>query len=401
MPSNGPISPLKARFNDGSSNWAELHGSSAALALLSAALKYDGIVLVVTRSSHQSHLLEQDIRLFSDGSLPVLHFPDHETLPYDPFSPHPDIIAERLSTLSSLAGLDRGILLAPIATLMQRLPPRSHTLGQNIQLQVGQNLVIEEFRQRLQQAGYNHADPVYQAGQFAVRGSVVDLFPSGRKQPLRIDLFDEEIDSLREFDPETQRSVDELDAFKMLPAREYPCDLASFDAMRKAFRYRFVVDTRNVTLYQDLRQGLHPQGLEQYLPLFFEQTESLLDYLPAKPLVVTQPEIETAAVDFWSSTTERWEQRRHDIERPVLDPDELYFNVQHTQNQLAEFNCLSLLGVDEPGVTTTRFNTQAAPDLHIHDRGNQPAAALLKFSNQSTGRVMFAADTTGRREVLS
>jgi len=427
----GVANPLKARFDNGSDgriNWTGLHGSSVALALLSAARAHDGIVLVLTRSSHQSHLLEQDIRLFNDGSLPVLHFPDHETLPYDPFSPHPDIIAERLATLSSLAGLKSGLLLVPIATLMQRLPPGSHTLGRNIQLKLGQSLVIDEFRQRLQQAGYSQTDPVYQAGQFTVRGSVVDLFPSGRKQPLRIDLFDEEIDSLREFDAESQRSTAELQEFSMLPAREYPCDQASFDAFRKSFRYRFVVDTRNVSIYQDLRQDIHPQGLEQYLPLFFETTESLLDYLPAKPLVVTQHGIEEAAVNFWSSTIERWEQRRHDIERPVLDPPELYFNAKDIQQQLGGFDSVSLLETDDSslslsgpdpessfagrskwaagqargdGHSAVRFETQAAPNLHIHDRGNEPAAALLEFTREFAGRIMFAADTTGRREVLS
>ena len=401
MTSPGPNSPLRARFDSGSSTWTGLHGSSAALALLSAARAYDGIVLVVTRSSHQAHLLEQDIRLLSDGCLPILHFPDHETLPYDPFSPHPDIIAERLSTLSSLAGVSNGLLLVPIATLMQRLPPRSHTLGRNIQLETGQSLVIDDFRQRLLQAGYNHADPVYQAGQFAVRGSVIDLFPSGRKQPLRIDLFDEEIDSLREFDPESQRSTAQLQDFNMLPAREYPCDTVSFDNFRKAFRYRFVVDTRNVSLYQDLREGIQPQGLEQYLPLFFEGTESLLDYLPVDPLVVTQHGFEDAAVDFWSSTTERWEQRRHDIERPVLDPLELYFNASDIQDQLVGFNTVSLLEANHRDKSALHFETETAPDLHIHDRGNEPAAALLEFIRDYPGRIMFAADTTGRREVLS
>ena len=401
MNTNGLNSPLGARFADGSSAWTGLHGSSTALALLSAARAHDGIVLVVTRSTHQSHLLEQDIRLFSDGSLPVLHFPDHETLPYDPFSPHPDIIAERLATLSSLAEIKSGLLLVPVSTLLQRLPPRSHALGRNIQLKTGQSLVINDFRERLQQAGYNHSDPVYQAGQFAVRGSVIDLFPSGREMPLRIDLFDEEIDSLKEFDPETQRSTGSLTDFDMLPAREYPCDTVSFEDFRKAFRYRFVVDTRNVSLYQDLRQGLHPQGLEQYLPLFFEQTESLLDYLPAKPLVVIQQGVDQASVDFWASVTERWEQRRHDIERPVLDPLELYYDAEELQKQLKQFNSVSLLDKARRGLQTTRFETGEAPDLHIHDRGQEPAAALLEFSTEFPGRVMFAADTTGRREVLS
>ena len=401
MITGGPNSPLGARFADGSSAWTGLQGSSTALALLTAARAHDGIVLVVTRSTHQSHLLEQDVRLFSDGSLPVLHFPDHETLPYDPFSPHPDIIAERLATLASLAGIKSGLLLVPVSTLLQRLPPRSHALGRNIQLKTGQSLVINDFRERLQQAGYSHSDPVYQAGQFAVRGSVIDLFPSGRNLPLRIDLFDEEIDSLKEFDPETQRSTGSLADFDMLPAREYPCDTASFEEFRKAFRYRFVVDTRRVSLYQDLRQGLHPQGLEQYLPLFFEQTESLLDYLPAKPLVVIQQGVDQATVDFWASVTERWEQRRHDIERPVLDPLELYFDARDLQEQLGQFDSVSLLDKAGRGLQATRFETGEAPDLHIHDRGQEPAAALLKFSTEFSGRIMFAADTTGRREVLS
>jgi len=401
MTKKGHLSPQGARFTSGSTIWTGLHGSSTALALLAAARDHEGIVLVVTRSSHQSHLLEQDISLFSDGSLPVLHFPDHETLPYDPFSPHPDIIAERLATLSSLAAVKNGLLLVPISTLMQRLPPRSHALGRNIQLKTGQSLVINEFRERLQQSGYSHSDPVYQAGQFAVRGSVIDLFPSGRKLPLRIDLFDEEIESLREFDPETQRSTGSLNEFNMLPAREYPCDTASFEDFRKAFRYRFVVDTRNVTLYQDLRQGLHPQGLEQYLPLFFEQTESLLDYLPAQPLVVIQQGVEEAAADFWSSMTERWEQRRHDVERPVLDPQELYFEAGVMRQQLDSYDTVSLLETGRRGVQAVQFETAAAPDLHIHDRGQEPAAALLKFAREYPGRVMFAADTTGRREVLS
>jgi len=387
IPPTVPVSPLKAGFSTGSSSWAGLHGSSTALALLAAARAHDGIVLVVTRSSHQAQRLEQDIHLFSDGDLPVFHFPDHETLPYDAFSPHPDIIAERLSTLASLAQLNSGLLIVPVATLMQRLPPRNHALGRNIQLQTGQALVIDNFRRQLQQAGYSHADPVYQAGQFAVRGSVIDLFP--------------EIDSLREFDPESQRSTAELQRFEMLPAREYPCDDDSFSNFRKAFRYRFAVDTRNVTLYQDLRQGIHPQGLEQYLPLFFKNTESLLDYLPAKPLVIAQQGIEEAAVNFWSSTRDRWEQRRHDVERPVLDPPELYFSAKDVQGQLRDFNTIDLLEVDKQAPGAVQFDTREAPDLHIHDRGNEPAAALLDFTNDYAGRIMFAADTTGRREVLA
>src|SRR5690554_3150261 len=172
------MSPLQARFDRAPALWSGLQGSSTALALLAAARQHQGIVLIVTRSSHQAQLLEQDIRLFDNGKLPVYHFPDQETLPYDVFSPHPDIVAERLSTLSSLAAMKHGLLIVPVNTLMQRLPPRTHALGRNIQLQTGQALVIDQFRKQLQQAGYVYADPVYQAGQFAVRGSVIDLFPT-------------------------------------------------------------------------------------------------------------------------------------------------------------------------------------------------------------------------------
>lgn len=395
------LDPSKALFDSHSLAWGGLQGSSLAMALLSAARQHQGIVLLVTRSSHQAKILERDIELFSDGSLPVFHFPDHETLPYDAFSPHPDIIAERLSTLAALAKLEHGMLIVPVATLMQRLPPRTHSLGRNIQLETGQTLVIDAFRRQLQQSGYQHADPVYQSGQFAVRGSVIDLFPTGRKLPLRIDLFDEEIDSLREFDPETQRSTQEMKRFDMLPAREYPCDADAFGDFRKAFRFRFAVDTRNVTMYQDLRKGIHPQGLEQYLPLFFEQTEGLLDYLPNKPLVITQQGIDKAAVNFWSSTQERWEQRRHDVERPVMDASELYLSAKDVQTELNAFQSIELLDDGEGRANTQRFNTQPAPDLHIHDRGNEPAAALLSFTNEYAGRILFAADTTGRREVLT
>jgi len=401
MNSRGATSPLEASFTTLPSAWSGLHGSSVALALLSAARRYDGIVLVVTRSSHQAQLLEADIDLFSGGDLPVFHFPDHETLPYDTFSPHPDIIADRLATLASLARLRRGLLIVPVATLMQRLPPKQHALGRNIQLETGQTLVIDEFRQQLQQAGYSHADPVYQAGQYAVRGSVLDLFPTGRKLPLRIDLFDEEIDSLREFDPETQRSTAELQRFDMLPAREYPGDDDAFSHFRKAFRYRFVVDTRNVTLYQDLRRGIHPQGLEQYLPLFFESTQGLLDYLPGKPLLIAQQGIKKSAAQFWSSTQERWEQRRHDVERPVLDPPELFYSATEIQQQLGKFTTIELLEPDQQSARALSFDTRAAPDLRIHERGTEPAAALLAFSQAYAGRILFAADTSGRREVLA
>ena len=314
------VSPFHARFRDSIETWSGLLGSSLALAVHTAAAEYPGVTVVITRSSHQAQVLHRDLELLATGPLAVHLFPDHETLPYDPFSPHPDIIAERLKTLSVLSQLKQGIVLAPVSSLIQRLPPAEYILRRSFDLVPGQTLVMEDFRRKLNNAGYEASDQVYQAGQFAIRGSVIDLYPSGCPTPYRLDLFDEEIDTIREFDPESQRSTGKVDRIDLLPAREYPCDPTALEGFRRAFRLRFDVDMRNVTLYQDLRSGVHPQGLEQYLPLFYEETSFLFDYLETQPRLLAQDGSLEAAETHMTRTAERWEQRRHDVERPVLDP---------------------------------------------------------------------------------
>ncbi len=398
-----PLSPFQARFNSDSgqvTSWSGLHGSSLALALLSAARAHRGITLVVARSSHQSQLLARDLQLLSVSPLPVLQFPDHETLPYDPFSPHPDIISQRLKTLASLASLQQGIVLVPVSSLAQRLPPAEYILQRSFNLVVGQTLVMDEFRQRLLHAGYQASEQVYQAGQYAIRGSVLDLFPAGSSSPFRLDLFDEEIDSIRKFDPESQRSTGKVEQIALLPAREYPCDESALDDFRRAFRYRFDVDTRRVTFYQDLRSGIHPQGLEQYLPLFYQETSCLLDYLPGPPQLVLQDEVFRAAEDQARRTHERWEQRRHDIERPVLDPEELFFMPEQLRQRLETFSTVHLLDPGNSSRSNPLFISEPAPDVHIHERGKSAASDLVEFTESFGGRILFAADTPGRREVL-
>jgi transcription-repair coupling factor (superfamily II helicase) len=396
-------SPFQARFAIGGETmetWSGLHGSSIAIALHSAASARNGVTLVLTRSSHQAHVFARDLELLATSSLPVFVFPDHETLPYDPFSPHPDIIAERLKTLSALSELKRGLVLCPVTSLMQRLPPADYILQRSFSLRTGENLVIEEFRRKLDHAGYSHVEQVYQAGQYAVRGSVIDLYPSGSSDPYRIDLFDEEIDSIRCFDPESQRSTGKVASIELLPAREYPCDEEGLESFRRAFRLRFDVDTRNVTLYQDLRSGVLPQGLEQYLPLFYEQTSFLLDYLDHSPQLVLQAGVMGAARDQARRTRERWEQRRHDVERPVLDPEELFFSPDELDLALDDCDTVHLPDPDVPAPARPVFETAAPPDLPIHERGKDPAAGLQAFIEGFDGRLLFAADTPGRREML-
>jgi transcription-repair coupling factor (superfamily II helicase) len=393
-------SPFQARFGDSLESWSGLHGSSVALAVHAAATSFDGVTAILTRSSHQAQVLHRDLELLATTELPVYLFPDHETLPYDPFSPHPDIISERLKTLSSLSQLHHGIVIAPVTSLIQKLPPAGYILQRSFDLAPGQSLVIEDFRRKLNNAGYEASEQVYQAGQYAIRGSVVDLFPAGSPGPYRLDLFDEEIDTIREFDSESQRSTGKVSRIDLLPAREYPCDEAALEDFRRAFRLRFDVDTRNVTLYQDLRSGAHPQGLEQYLPLFYEDTSCLFDYLGSPPRILLQPGCLEAAEKHMARTTERWEQRRHDVERPVLDPWELYFTPQQLEQQLDPFDATHLPDPDEESRGTPLFTTERAPDLHIHERGKEAAADLEDFTERFDGRVLFAADTPGRREVL-
>ena len=393
-------SPFQARFGDSIESWSGLHGSSAALAIHAAASAHAGVSFIIMRSSHQAQVLFRDLELLATGSLPVMLFPDHETLPYDPFSPHPDIIAERLKTLSALSALQQGIVLAPVTSLIQRLPPAEYILQRSFQLAPGQDLVIEDFRRRLNHAGYEASEQVYQAGQYAIRGSVVDLYPAGSPNPYRLDLFDEEIDTIRAFDPESQRSTGKVDRIELLPAREYPCDDQGLETFRRAFRLRFDVDTRRVTIYQDLRSGVHPQGLEQYLPLFYESTSFLFDYLSTEPRLLLQPGFLDAAETHMVRTTERWEQRRHDVERPVLDPWELYFHRNMLEERLDPFDATHLPDPELKPSGGNLFTTQQAPDLHIHEKGKEAAADLAAFMDRFDGRVLFAADTPGRREVL-
>ncbi|MBA0446316.1 transcription-repair coupling factor [Stenotrophomonas maltophilia] len=385
--------------------WWRAPASPSALAwyLAQAARVHDAPLLVIARDNHGANQLEADLHtlLGGDPALPVIAFPDWETLPYDRFSPHPDIISQRLSALHRLPTLKRGLVIVPVQTLLQQLAPRSYVIGGSFDLKVGQRLDLEAEKRRLESAGYRNVPQVMDPGDFAVRGGLLDVFPMGAEEPLRVELLDEDIDSIRAFDPESQRSLDRVEAVHMLPGREVPMDEASIARVLATLRERFDVDTRRSALYQDLKSGLAPAGVEYYLPLFFERTATLFDYLPDGSLPVVCAGAGEAAEAFWAQTGERYEQRRHDVERPLLPPSALYLSPELLRERLNDAPRIEVWAADHARIADAHpLGDQPLPPLPVAARDAPAGDALKSFLGHYPGRVLIAADSPGRREAL-
>lgn len=385
--------------------WWRAPASPTALAwyLAQAARTHDAPLLVIARDNHGANQLEADLQtlLGGDPAVPVVAFPDWETLPYDRFSPHPDIISQRLAALHRLPALKRGLVIVPVQTLLQQLAPRSYVIGGSFDLKVGQRLDLDAERRRLESAGYRNVPQVMDPGDFAVRGGLLDVFPMGADEPLRIELLDEDIDSIRAFDPESQRSLDKVDAVHMLPGREVPMDEASIARVLATLRERFDVDTRRSSLYQDLKSGLAPAGVEYYLPLFFERTATLFDYLPDGSLPVVCTGAYEASVAFWAQTADRYEQRRHDVERPLLPPSALYLSPELLRERLNDAPRIEVWSADHARIADAHaLGDQPLPPLPVAARDAPAGEALKSFLGHYPGRVLIAADSPGRREAL-
>jgi len=384
----------------GRQHWGNLPGAALSLAIAEAASNAKRFTLLVTADSQSAERLQEELAFFAP-ELPVLHFPDWETLPYDLFSPHQDIVSQRIAALYQLPELSHGVLVVPITTALHRLAPKRFLLGSSLVLDVGQKLDVEQMRLRLEAAGYRCVDTVYEHGEFAVRGALIDLFPMGSPLPYRIDLFDDEIETLRTFDPENQRSIDKVESIRLLPAREFPLKKEAVTGFRARFRERFDVDFRRCPIYQDLSTGITPAGIEYYLPLFYEETATLFDYLPEDTQVFSLPGIEQAAEQFWSDVRNRYEERRVDPERPLLPPAELFMPVEDCFARLKLWPRVVASQQDvEPGIGRERFNAQTLPELAIESKASEPLGKLRQFLDSYSGRVLFTAESAGRREVL-
>ncbi len=315
--------------------WGKLYGAAAALAIAEAATRAGGPLIVITQSSREAEALSDEVRFFAGSGLSVGVFPDLETLPYDGFSAHPDITSGRLAALAALPRARKGVWLVAIDTLLQRLAPRSYVEAYSLKVHVGESLDLDALRAQLALAGYAAVTQVVAHGEFAVRGSLIDVYPMGSDTPFRIDMLDRDVDSIRRFDPDTQRSLDKLDRIELLPARETPLNPDAVREFRRRYRLRFTGDLSEQAIYRDVSSGIAPGGIEYFLPLFFDRTSHLFEYLPPDSVLVVMNDAASGADGLWNGIVERHEKLRHDRHRPILDPAEVYLTPVEFQESYA------------------------------------------------------------------
>jgi len=357
------------------------------------------LLVVVTADTSSSLALERELPFFLQHDCEILVFPDWEILPYDNFSPHQDIISERLSTLYRLPGMAQGILIVPIPTLMHRLAPTEYIAGSSLVLQEGQTLDVDRFRVNLQRNGYSNVETVYEHGEFALRGSLVDVYPMGSELPFRIDLLDDEIDSLRTFEPESQRTVARVAGINLLPAREYPLEQAAVRRFQMNWYDSFDVDHDLCPTYVEVSAGRSPGGCEYYLPLFFAQCATLFDYLPDSSAIITTGDHHSAAQHFWDEVSSRFEEYGVDPRRPLLPPRRCFTPIEELYQQFKRFPVLELRH-NPDAIVHQQTAVQPPPNLSGHHHSESPTDNLVRFLREHQGPVLLCAESAGRREVL-
>ena len=383
------------------------YGAGAALAvaeIFERAAETGRFVLVLTDSVAAAESLASATGFFSGDETTTALFPDLETLPYDNFSPHQDLISTRLRILRDLPTGQCPALIAAMPSLLPRLPPRDYLVERGIRIRTGQALSQEAFREQLDDAGYQRVSQVGLHGEYAVRGSLVDFYPTGHRQPLRVDFFDEEVESLREFDPDSQITTGRIDAIDTLPAREIPIDAESVTAFRRRYRQRFEGNPSKSLIYREVTERRLPGGVENFLPLFFDVTSSLWEFLPQDTLIVRYGELDAALQAAWQQVLDRFEQARLDPEQPVLDPAELFWVPDAHAAAIGECPTISIdtyeIPAEELDDRTLNLDVAAAPGMLINRREEEPSRRLREYLSDRPGRILFAAESAGRREML-
>jgi transcription-repair coupling factor (superfamily II helicase) len=381
----------------------QLYGSSRSLLLCEQIARHPGLSVIVCCDMTDAEQLEQEIHFFSPEQPRIYRFPDLETLPYDQFSPHQDIVSERIRCLASISDADSGILILPVSTLLQKIAPPQFIHQRSLNLKPGDRIDPVALREKLSLYGYRAVSQVEEHGEFSARGSILDLFPMGSTKPFRIDFFDDEVESIRSFDAETQRSVEKINEIKLLPAQEYPLDEAGIKHFRLKFRETFDIDPNSCPVYVDISEGISSPGVEYYLPLFFEQLVSLFDYLPGNSGLLIDDAALAQATSFGTQVAERYESRRYNLEWPLLAPEELFLDSNMLQEKIRNFSCLffSAFKLDQPDQSNINCDSQSIPQLTLQSNAEQPEKALRAFiTKPEFNKILFSAESAGRREFL-
>lgn len=383
--------PLNFLANQQKITWANLSGAALALSLAKATEQLKGPLLIITPDNAWANKLERELKVFiNDHHYPILQFPDRETLPYDFFSPHQDIISDRLLTLSRLPHLEQGIIIVSITTLMHRLAPPSYLQSHCFSFKIGDSLNLERLRVQLIQGGYYCVSEVRAHGEFAVRGSLLDVFPMGTDQPIRIDLLDNQLDSLRYFDLQTQQSHQKIDQITILPAKEFPTTPEAILHFKNQWKLCF----------PECPIQKLPAGIEYYLPLFFDEAlSSLIEYIPSNITLAFIENIYTASETFWGTIQTRYEQYGHDRERPLLSPQTLFIPVNELFQQLKQFPQIHISSIANSN-SKLNANFKLLPDLTIDPHQINPLSKLIHFIENSSERILLCAESKGRREVI-
>ena len=380
-----PIVPSSGHRQSG------LAGAADALYLAELA-RHAAPLAVVCASAWDANRLAEELRWF-DPELRVCAFPDWETLPYDSFSPHPDLISERLATLYQISRGEFDIAVVALSTALYRLAPPAFMAAHTFFLKQKDLLDEAAFRAQMALGGYTHVNQVFAPGEFSVRGGLIDLFPMGSAVPYRIDLFDNEIETLRAFDVDTQRSIYPVNEVRLLPAREFPLDETGITRFRQNFRERFEGDPSKSKLYKDVSNGLAPAGIEYTLPLFFEETATLFDYLPKPTRIVAHGALDPAGQAFWTDAQGRYRLLSGDKDRPLLPPAELFLP---TDTFFSLAKGYDRLDVEQAGEGLAH----AVPPIAVDRREAHPVAKLKGFIDGFTGKILIVAPSAGRRETL-
>ncbi|MBG0754682.1 transcription-repair coupling factor [Vibrio cidicii] len=377
-----------------------LPGASLALSIAELAKAASSHTVLVVPDPQSALKLQAEVEQFYRESVTV--FPDWETLPYDNFSPHQDIISERIATLFQLPGQSNGITIVPVSTLLQRQSPRDFLLQHTLMVKVGDRYSLEKLRLQLDNSGYRHVDQVFGPGEYASRGSILDLYPMGSHDPYRIDFFDDEIDTIRTFDPENQRSTDAVQQIRLLPAHEFPTTEAAIEDFRIRWRSQFDARREPESVYMQVSKGTWPAGIEYWQPLFFEQTETLFDYVASDSHFITVGDIDLAMDQFLSDVDYRYEQKKVDPLRPLLPPAQLWLKKDELYARIKPFaqTCLSVAAIEEKA-GRSNLPLQALPELAVQQNSTEPLAQLRKFSESFNGKIVFSVESEGRREALT